>query len=61
MEYYIINRWKDGQQRFVTCRKCKKKFDLKDSDQYLEAIREFKERGEICYLCEYKLSKDGKD
>lgn len=48
---YIINRREKGQPRFIKCVCCGKKFDLKDSIDYIGAVNQWKAFGEKCYMC----------
>lgn len=48
---YIINKREKGQPRFIKCCCCGKKFDLKDSEDYIGAINQWKNFGEKCYMC----------
>jgi len=48
---YIINKREKGQPRFIKCTCCGKKFDLKDSVDYIGAINQWKAFGKKCYTC----------
>jgi len=48
---YIINKREKGQLRFIKCVCCSKKIDLKDSDDYIGAINQWKAFGNKCYMC----------
>jgi len=47
----IVNRKEEGQPRFIKCVCCGKKFDLKDSIDYIGAINQWKAFGKKCYAC----------
>lgn len=52
---YIKNKREKGQKRFFTCSCCGKRFDFKDSDDYVGAVKQWEQGGGECYVCAHGL------
>jgi len=48
---YVINKREKGQQRFFKCVCCGTKFDFKDSEDYVGAVKQWEDGGGKCYRC----------
>ena len=54
-DYYIVSKIEEGQQKIITCVKCKKETDLSESVEYGEAVKMFAVRNGMCMACHREL------